>query len=221
MNTIRPLRRRIMPLLARRAQRKAPARLVLMTESNSSSLIRIIRVSRVIPALATRTSTGPASFSSASVKAASTDARAIARPMPRLPPVTSTLRGSAIEFLHQILVRVRAPGTLADYPWVCRILVGLLWRSEKAPARPAAAGVLRHERPAVAAGRPELPDAPLPAVDVHPHRLLPPRGAVHRRAALDHRRLGDGRRGGAAALLRGRHGQRLPLPAQRAAGSRD
>ena len=45
-----------------------------MTVSNSSSLIRISRVSRVMPALATSTSIGPPSFSSASVKAASTDA---------------------------------------------------------------------------------------------------------------------------------------------------
>ena len=112
---------------------------------------------------------------------------------------------------------VRAPGTLADYRWVCRIRIGLLWRSEKAPARPRAAGVLRHERPPVAAGRPELPDAPLPALDGHAHRLLPPGGAVPRRPALDDRRLGDGgRRGGAA--LRGRgDGQRLPLPLQQRA----
>ena len=45
-----------------------------MTVSQSSSLIRISRVSLVTPALATSTSTGPPSFSSASVNAASTDA---------------------------------------------------------------------------------------------------------------------------------------------------
>ncbi len=43
MSTIRPRRSRIIPLLARRAQRKAPARLVSMTVSQSSSLIRISR----------------------------------------------------------------------------------------------------------------------------------------------------------------------------------
>ena len=121
---IRPLRSRIMPLAARRAQRNAPARLVSMTASKSSSLIRISSVSRVTPALATRTSIGPPRISSASAKAWSTDAesvtshltprkpsggspdrcvmttwspastRALAmlRPIPRLPPVTSTLR---------------------------------------------------------------------------------------------------------------------------------
>ena len=46
---IRPRRSRIMPLLARRAQRKAPARLVSMTESQSSSLIRMSRPSLVMP----------------------------------------------------------------------------------------------------------------------------------------------------------------------------
>ena len=108
-----------------------------MTESNSSSLIRMSRVSLVMPALATSTSTGPPRISSASVKAASTEAesvtsqrtpqalgrlpgavgdgdvvaaaakaRAIARPMPRLPPVTSTLRGSLMA------------SNLVDYRWV-------------------------------------------------------------------------------------------------------
>ena len=57
---IRPRRSRIMPLLARRAQRKAPARLVSTTESNSSSLMRMRSWSLVMPALATRTSIGPA-----------------------------------------------------------------------------------------------------------------------------------------------------------------
>ena len=45
-----------------------------MTVSQSSSLIRISRPSLVTPALATSTSIGPPSFSSASVNAASTDA---------------------------------------------------------------------------------------------------------------------------------------------------
>ncbi len=135
---IRPRRSRIMPLLARRAQRKDPARLVSTTVSQSSSLIRMRSPSLVTPALATSTSTGPPSFSSASVNAASTEAvsvtsqrtpmspsgaspercvtatvspasandRAIARPMPRLPPVTRTVRGSLM------------PSNLVDYRWV-------------------------------------------------------------------------------------------------------
>ena len=48
-----------------------------MTESNSSSLIRMSSVSRVMPALATSTSTGPPKISSAAVKAASTEAESV------------------------------------------------------------------------------------------------------------------------------------------------
>ena len=112
-----------MPLDARLATRKAPPRLVSTTAPNSSSLIRMISWSRVMPALDTTTSTGPSSASTAA-KAASTDAgsvtsirtpsrpsggrpvrwvtatrspcaakaRAMASPIPRLPPVTSTTR---------------------------------------------------------------------------------------------------------------------------------
>jgi hypothetical protein len=58
-----------MPLAARLATRNEPVRLVSMTEDHSSSLIRSTRVSLVIPALATSTSTGPC-FSSISAKAA-------------------------------------------------------------------------------------------------------------------------------------------------------
>src|SRR5688500_15395810 len=125
MRMIRPRRSRSMPLAARLANRKVPVRLVSMTEDQSSSLIRSSRVSLVMPALATRTSTGPCA-SSTCVKAASTwaasvmsqrtssapsgapplrvvtatlspwamNASAMARPMPRLPPVTRTDRGS-------------------------------------------------------------------------------------------------------------------------------
>ncbi len=56
---MRPRRSRIMPLVARRTHRKAPARLVSTTDAKSSSLIRISSVSLVMPALATSTSTGP------------------------------------------------------------------------------------------------------------------------------------------------------------------
>ncbi|SII79807.1 Uncharacterised protein [Mycobacteroides abscessus subsp. abscessus] len=112
-------------MIARLTVRKAPARFVSRTASKSSSLIRMSRLSRVMPALATTTSTGP-SFSSTSVKARSRDSAsvtsaatasapsgasplrevtatvspaarnssAMVRPIPRLPPVTRTTRGS-------------------------------------------------------------------------------------------------------------------------------
>ncbi len=112
-----------MPFEARFTTRNAPVRLVSITLVNSSSLMRMSSVSRVMPAFATTTSTGPSS-ASISVKAWSIDAasvtsartvsepsgpspdravtatrwpwatnsRAIAYPMPRLPPVTRTVR---------------------------------------------------------------------------------------------------------------------------------
>src|SRR5690606_3425458 len=123
MNTTRPLRARSMPRAARLATRNAPVRFVSTTSVKSDSAIRNRSVSRVMPALATRTSTGPW-VASTSSKAASTDAvsvtshrtpdrpsggsplryvtvtaspasanaRAIARPIPRFPPVTKTDR---------------------------------------------------------------------------------------------------------------------------------
>ena len=60
-----------MALLARRATRIAPKRLVFITSSISESDIRITNPSRVIPALAITTSAGP-NFSSSSSKAFST-----------------------------------------------------------------------------------------------------------------------------------------------------
>ncbi len=66
-----------MPLAARRAQRKAPVRLVSTTSVKSSSLIRIKRVSLVMPALATTTSMVRPRICSASVKAASTLAESL------------------------------------------------------------------------------------------------------------------------------------------------
>jgi hypothetical protein len=50
---------RIMPFIARRASRMEPARFVWSTESMSSSDMRMSSVSRVMPAFATRTATGP------------------------------------------------------------------------------------------------------------------------------------------------------------------
>src|SRR5215468_1247009 len=123
MKMRRPRRIRIMPRTARLATRYAPARLVSSTSAKSSSPISASSVSRVTPALATSTSTGPWLASTAE-KAASTDAasrtshrttatpstgsperevtvtlspsaanrRAMASPIPRFPPVTSTER---------------------------------------------------------------------------------------------------------------------------------
>ena len=56
---------------ARRVTRKTAVRLVSITSDQASSDIRSASVSRVIPALATRTSTGPHACSTAA-KAAST-----------------------------------------------------------------------------------------------------------------------------------------------------
>ena len=67
----RPRWRRSILARARLVTRNAPDRLVSMTSDQASSLIRSTRRSRVIPALATRTSTGPHAASTA-VNAAST-----------------------------------------------------------------------------------------------------------------------------------------------------
>ena len=48
-----------MPLAARLVSRKVPVRLVSMTDAQSSSDIRNSKVSAVMPAFATSTSTGP------------------------------------------------------------------------------------------------------------------------------------------------------------------
>ena len=121
MKIIRPRRILIIGRTARLATRYVPARLVSTTSLKSSSLISASSWSRVTPALATSTSTGPCA-SSAALNAASTAAGsrtsqatavspgtgspdrevtvtaspaaasrwAMARPMPRFPPVTRT-----------------------------------------------------------------------------------------------------------------------------------
>ena len=89
---MRPRRSRIMPLDARRTQRNAPVRLTSSTCSNSSSVIRMRSWSRVIPALATSTSTGPWAAST-SVNAASTAAVSRTSPVtPSTPAGRSPLR---------------------------------------------------------------------------------------------------------------------------------
>ena len=71
MKIIRPQRALSMARVARLATRNAPVRLASRTLVNCSSDIRMSRVSSVMPALATSTSTGPC-FSSTSLNAAST-----------------------------------------------------------------------------------------------------------------------------------------------------
>lgn len=79
------LARSILPE-ARLATRNAPVRLVSTTSVNCSSVIRSSSVSAVMPALATSTSTGPSSASTA-VNAASMEAASVtsARTANRLP----------------------------------------------------------------------------------------------------------------------------------------
>ena len=67
----RPRRRRSILVRARLVTRKTAVRLVSMTSDQASSLIRRTKVSRVMPALATSTSTGPQASSTAA-NAAST-----------------------------------------------------------------------------------------------------------------------------------------------------
>src|SRR5881296_801216 len=113
-----PLCCRIMSFVAARVTRNAPRRLTSMTRSQSSSFMRTRRPSRMTPALLTRMSTPPrtapprASSSLAerwsrsasrpeTTTAAPSSASnvAIARPMPRLPPVTIATRPSRGPFV--------------------------------------------------------------------------------------------------------------------------
>ena len=59
MLTIEPERAFIMTLAAARVIEKTPVRFVAMTASQSSSVMRTIRPSRVMPALLTRMSSAP------------------------------------------------------------------------------------------------------------------------------------------------------------------
>jgi hypothetical protein len=92
MNTIRPLRCRSIPFAARLATRYEPVRFVSMTASQSSSVIRSTSVSRVMPAFATSTSTGPCA-ASISAKAPSTCSASVTSHFtPRNPAGGSPLR---------------------------------------------------------------------------------------------------------------------------------
>src|SRR3954454_22787130 len=249
MRTSRRRRWRMLPSAARRAQRKAPARLVSRTESKSSSLMRMSRVSRVMPALATSTSTGPPKIPSASVNAASTEAEsvtshvtpcrpsggspercvmttlspasakalAIARPMPRLPPVTSTFRACIVDTVRP--PSVRPPPGRCHCPKPNGLpkgrqqpqppaRTGLWWKGAKSQER--TGGAHRHLRVDLNDGRPGPAGSSLPHDDGHPRRLLRPRVRHVGLAALD----GRGR-GRLHPLRRRGAGQRREPPAGR------
>src|SRR5260370_29337406 len=95
---MRPNRLRIINLVAARARRKVAVKLTLMTSSQSSSRNCTNRLSRVMPALATRISTWPMAFSaegtSASTSAASVRLQGSTKTLsPNLPArVSSTSR---------------------------------------------------------------------------------------------------------------------------------
>ena len=89
---IRPNRPRIIGRAARLATRNDPVRLVAITASQSSSDIRISRVSRVMPALATSTSTGPSAASTWANAASTWPASVTSHWTPSTPSGTSPLR---------------------------------------------------------------------------------------------------------------------------------
>ena len=95
ISTIRPARARTMGRAARRTTWNVPVRLVSMTLSQSSSLIRMSRVSRVTPALATSTSTGPSCDSTAAKAASTCSTSVMSQRTPRIPGGTSPLRNVA------------------------------------------------------------------------------------------------------------------------------
>src|SRR5436190_14160604 len=127
MLTMRPQRADSMSSSARRVQWKAPDRLVSITLSQSSTLMRMARPSRWWPALLTSTCTGP-KRSRAATKARSTasgsetsawmspplrlavatfiprsrSASVTAAPMPRVPPVTTAHPPSGTD-MHALL----------------------------------------------------------------------------------------------------------------------
>src|SRR3569623_715341 len=74
MAMMRPKRLRIISLVAARASRKVAVRLMLMTSSQSSSRSCTKRLSRVMPALATRISSWPIAASAAGTSASTSSA---------------------------------------------------------------------------------------------------------------------------------------------------
>ncbi len=92
---MRPKRAFSMPFDARFTTRNEPPRFVSTTLSNSSSDIRMSRVSRVMPAFATTTSTGPSSCSiwlkaASRVDASVTSARTVSVPAGPSPDLAVT-----------------------------------------------------------------------------------------------------------------------------------
>ena len=89
---IRPKRFLIIGRTACRATRNAPVRLVAMTASQSSSLIRSSSVSRVMPAFATSTSTLPRAASTWANAASTWPGSVTSHDTPNTPVGTSPVR---------------------------------------------------------------------------------------------------------------------------------
>jgi hypothetical protein len=92
MFTIAPARRRSILRETARQVRKAPRRFVSITCAQSSSVMRAMSVSRVMPALLTRTSISPRSRSTVSTSPATSAASATsaATVIPPTSPATSS-----------------------------------------------------------------------------------------------------------------------------------
>src|SRR5665647_1486883 len=86
--TIRPKRPLIIDRLARRTSLKEAVRLVAITESHCSSLMRMSSPSAVMPALHTRTSTGPCACSAATNACSSCSGSVMSALTPRTPSGT-------------------------------------------------------------------------------------------------------------------------------------
>ena len=200
-----------MPLRAARARRKAALRLVSSTACQSASLSRSASMSRVMPALLTRMSTGSAAATSASAAAASA-----------MSPVWTSQRSPSAAASSSSASR-RRPARTTWQPWACRPRAMAPPMPPEAPVtsarRPERSNMVsRHPRPAArpaprrppgswtltsaAPGTPRLarPVSTLPApssitvVDAEPghgrHALAP----AHARGHLPHQQLADGRR---------------------------
>src|SRR5262245_27803465 len=134
MKKIRPRRSRSMPRAARRATRNDPVRLVSMTADQSSSLIRSSNVSRVMPALATRTSTGPCFSETVSTASSTWSASVTSQRTPSIPSgaspersVIATSSPAATKALAMASPMPRLPPvTITDLPTVTPLGSGVL-----------------------------------------------------------------------------------------------
>ena len=106
---IRPARRFIIPREAARMVLKAPRRLVSITASQSSSLMRIRRLSRVTPALFTRTSRLPISSSTRFTTAFTASESATSTPYPACPSPGSPSAALRARASSRAATATRAP----------------------------------------------------------------------------------------------------------------